>query len=175
MGQHNADRQRLAEQVGATAIALAQLGEDFDKLHGLQGAEGEALLLVRNAYRSPSPSTGPDTGPDAAPAGALAAAPMTPGRLAKALRLPSASVTAVIDRLEQAGHVRRVRDTKDRRRVLLKPTAAALRAQEAYWGGFNERVMAVMEAFTGDELNAVDRFLTQVAMLAMEYRTERDG
>jgi DNA-binding MarR family transcriptional regulator len=167
MSRHNPDHQRLAEQLFAAAIALAQLGEDFDKLHGLQGAEGEALLLVLDASRA----AGLDTGPDAEPG----AVPMTPGRLGKALRLPSASVTAVIDRLERAGHVQRVRDTNDRRRVLLVPTAAARRAHDAYWSGLNEQVVTAMAAFSSDELAAIDRFLQRVATLAVDYRAERAG
>lgn len=163
MNQHNPDYQRLAEQLSATAIALAQLGEDFDRLHGLQGAEGEALLLVLDAYRA--------TGPDAE----AGAAPITPGQLGKALRLPSASATAVIDRLERAGHIRRVRDTHDRRRVLLVPTPSALRAQDSYWGGLNEQVTAAMEAFSSDELAAIDQFLQRVETLAVDYRAERDS
>lgn len=163
MSRHNPDHQRLAEQLSATAVALAQLGEDFDRLHGLQGAEGEALLLVLNAYRA----TGPDAG--------AGAAPITPGHLGKALRLPSASATAVIDRLERAGHIQRIRDTTDRRRVLLLPTPSALRAQDAYWGGLNEQVVAAMDAFRGDELAAIGRFLQRVATLAVDYRAERDS
>ena len=162
MRQHNSDHQRLAEQLFATAVALAQLGEDFDKLHGLHGAEGEALLLVLDASRAAGPDTGADVG-----AGAV---PITPGRLGKALRLPSASVTAVIDRLERAGHIPRVRDTTDRRRVLLVPSAAALRAHDAYWGGLNAQVVAAMAAFSSDELAAIDRFLQRVATLAVDYR-----
>jgi DNA-binding MarR family transcriptional regulator len=150
MSRHNPDNQRLAEQLFATSVALAQLGEDFDRLHGLQGAEGEALLLALNA-----------------------STPITPGQLGKALRLPSASVTAVIDRLERTGHLRRVRDTNDRRRVLLVPSAAARRARDAYWGGLNEQVVAAMKAFSGDELAAIDRFLQRVATLAVDYRAER--
>jgi len=40
----------------------------------------------------------------------------------------------MIDRLEQAGHVRRVRDTVDRRRVTVTETDAARRASEDAWG-----------------------------------------
>ena len=45
--------------------------------------------------------------------------PITPGRLGEQLNLSSGSVTALIDRLERAGHIRRDRDTVDRRKVLL--------------------------------------------------------
>jgi DNA-binding MarR family transcriptional regulator len=45
--------------------------------------------------------------------------PMTAGDLAKATGLTTASITGVLDRLEDSGLVRRERDTSDRRRVLV--------------------------------------------------------
>ena len=52
--------------------------------------------------------------------------------LARRLGISKAATTVLVDRLERAGHVERVRDTVDRRRVTLTATsearAAALRA-----------------------------------------------
>ena len=45
--------------------------------------------------------------------------PMTAGELARQTGLTTASITAVLDRLEQGGFVRRERDPKDRRRVIV--------------------------------------------------------
>lgn len=44
---------------------------------------------------------------------------MTAGQLARATGLTTASITGVVDRLEEVGYVRRERDTADRRRVLV--------------------------------------------------------
>ena len=44
---------------------------------------------------------------------------MTAGELARATGLTTASITGVIDRLEAAGYVRRERDARDRRRVVV--------------------------------------------------------
>jgi DNA-binding MarR family transcriptional regulator len=44
---------------------------------------------------------------------------MTAGQLARATGLTTASITGVIDRLEQAGYARRERDPHDRRRVVI--------------------------------------------------------
>jgi DNA-binding MarR family transcriptional regulator len=46
--------------------------------------------------------------------------PMTAGELAKATGLTTASITGVLDRLEESGFVRRERDLQDRRRVIVK-------------------------------------------------------
>jgi DNA-binding MarR family transcriptional regulator len=49
--------------------------------------------------------------------------PMTPGQLAEAMFLTTGgAITAVIDRLEKAGMVRRRRDEEDRRRVIVEAT-----------------------------------------------------
>lgn len=48
------------------------------------------------------------------------AGPTTAGRLAKHAGLTTGAMTAVIDRLERAGYVRRLRDRQDRRVVLVE-------------------------------------------------------
>src|SRR5215471_10219779 len=45
---------------------------------------------------------------------------MTAGDLARATGLTTASITGVLDRLEEAGFVRRERDPQDRRRVVVR-------------------------------------------------------
>jgi DNA-binding MarR family transcriptional regulator len=50
----------------------------------------------------------------------LAGGPLTAGELGAATNLTTASVTKLIDRLEQRGFARRVRDPGDRRRVYVE-------------------------------------------------------
>src|SRR5579862_3079248 len=47
--------------------------------------------------------------------------PITAGELARRTGLTTGAITGVIDRLEKAGFVRRVRDENDRRRVIVEP------------------------------------------------------
>jgi DNA-binding MarR family transcriptional regulator len=49
------------------------------------------------------------------------AGPVTAGQLAQLTGLTTGAVTRMVDRLEQAGFVRRERDTADRRRVTVVP------------------------------------------------------
>lgn len=51
--------------------------------------------------------------------------PMTAGALAEELGLTTGAITTLLDRLEQAGFARRVRDTADRRCVLVELTPLA--------------------------------------------------
>ena len=53
--------------------------------------------------------------------------PMTPGRLAQAMGITTGgAITAVIDRLEEAGYAKRTRDPDDRRRVIVEPVPEAV-------------------------------------------------
>jgi DNA-binding MarR family transcriptional regulator len=54
--------------------------------------------------------------------------PITSGELASRLGLGAPATTGLVDRLENAGHVRRERDPRDRRKVtiLMQPTALKL-------------------------------------------------
>jgi DNA-binding MarR family transcriptional regulator len=60
--------------------------------------------------------------------------PMTAGLLAQRARLSPGATTAVIDRLEQKGLVRRVRDAEDRRRVLVEVRPEVRKDAEQLYG-----------------------------------------
>jgi len=47
---------------------------------------------------------------------------MPAGRLAELTGLTTGAVTGIIDRLEEAGYVKRINDPKDRRRTIIEPT-----------------------------------------------------
>ena len=85
--------------------------------------------------------------------------PFTPGRLGDHLGLSSGATTAVIDRLERAGHVHRIRDERDRRRVTLHFGEAASAVGSAYFGPLCRRMDRMLVSYSSDELSAVQRFL----------------
>lgn len=61
--------------------------------------------------------------------------PMSAGNLARYCGLTTGAITGIVDRLERAGLVRRIRDPRDRRRVFLKPVedeAKSQRVRELY-------------------------------------------
>jgi DNA-binding MarR family transcriptional regulator len=63
---------------------------------------------------------------------------MTAGQLAAESGLSTGAVTTLLDRLERAGYVRRVRDTVDRRRVLVELTDEARKRAWEIWGPIAE-------------------------------------
>src|SRR5262245_12351431 len=59
----------------------------------------------------------------------LRTGPITAGELAQRTGLTTGAITGVIDRLEKAGFVRRVRDSQDRRRVIIEPMCQRMERQ----------------------------------------------
>jgi DNA-binding MarR family transcriptional regulator len=59
---------------------------------------------------------------------------MTAGQLAAESGLSTGAVTTLLDRMERAGYVQRVRDTVDRRRVLVELTDEARKRAWEIWG-----------------------------------------
>ncbi|MBT2540346.1 MarR family transcriptional regulator [Streptomyces sp. ISL-44] len=93
---------------------------------------------------------------DAARAGEAA----TAGLLGARLGLNSAGTTSVIDRLERLGHVARVRDDRDRRRILLRVEPEAIRLGREFFGPLIDGVLQVLDSFDPAERDTVRRFLT---------------
>ena len=80
---------------------------------------------------------------------------MAAGRLAEAAHLSTGAVTAVLDRMEAHGIVTRVRDTEDRRRVMVEITPQAREQAAVYFQGVAEFASKLYEGYTTDQLQVV--------------------
>src|SRR5580698_3800194 len=79
--------------------------------------------------------------------------PMTAGDLARATGLTTASITGVLDRLEQGGFVQRERDPNDRRRVIVKLNPGpGLREIGPTFGPLLQALRATAAGYSDDEL-----------------------
>jgi DNA-binding MarR family transcriptional regulator len=122
----------------------ARLGHAFAALHSLQPADLQALVAIMSAE-----GTG---------------TPLTPSALRQNLGLSSGGTSLVIDRLQQAGHVRRVRDQPtDNRIVHLRYTDQGMATGLAFFGPLGDLTHAVMNDFDPIELATIARFLTAAA------------
>jgi DNA-binding MarR family transcriptional regulator len=89
--------------------------------------------------------------------------PLTPGQLAELSGLTTGTVTGVIDRLENAGFVRRERDTSDRRKVLVRLDEQHLWQQMApLYAGQAESLAKVAGHFDAEQLDIVADFLERL-------------
>jgi DNA-binding MarR family transcriptional regulator len=85
--------------------------------------------------------------------------PMTAGALADAAGLSPGAITGVIDRLEKADYARRVRDTEDRRRVLVEITPLARERALELYGQLAEAVRPIYERYTVEQLRVISDFI----------------
>ncbi|WP_240549523.1 MarR family winged helix-turn-helix transcriptional regulator [Devosia salina] len=93
----------------------------------------------------------------------LMGGPQTASVIAREIRLTPAAVTTLLDRLEQRGYVRRQSDPADRRKVMVTSDHAALALAQEVYLPMAEAGAAMLEQFSMDELQVVNR-VVQAAM-----------
>ena len=144
------DRQELALLLRRLTVELDAVGQRFAELHGLNRTDVRALVAVMDAARRGTS--------------------LTAGGLGEAVDLRSASVTALVDRLERVGHLRRVRDPEDRRRVSLEISDTAMAAGAQFFGGLQGDLVAAMSGYTDEELDVVRRFLAEMTDVIVRHQ-----
>jgi DNA-binding MarR family transcriptional regulator len=92
----------------------------------------------------------------------------TAGRLSELMGLTTGAVTRVIDRLEQAGYVRRVPDPTDRRRVIVEVVTEQAAAVESTLDRVSAKSAAEIGQYSDEELAVINDFLTRVAAITRE-------
>lgn len=88
--------------------------------------------------------------------------PLTAGQIAERSGLSTGAVTGVIDRLERAGYVRRVRDPDDRRKVLVEVSRTNLARYGDAFEGVTAALGRVLAGYTPEELTVAERFFTEL-------------
>lgn len=98
--------------------------------------------------------------------GALVArGPMAAGQLAQENGVTTGAITGVIDRLEAVGHVRRDRDPKDRRRVLVTPLPNVEAQIYPLFQSLAGSLTELCGKYSADELTTVLGFMRAAAPL----------
>ena len=85
--------------------------------------------------------------------------PRTAGELAADLGLTTGAVTALVDRMEKTGLLRRVRSTADRRQVHVELTANARRLEASVFGPLARESAKAIGRFSGPERAVIVDFL----------------
>jgi DNA-binding MarR family transcriptional regulator len=136
-----ASRQRLAAELGAAMQAYQRSTQAFDdevgRQLGLNPADLRCLDWLVDEARSPS-------------------------ELSEATGLSSAATTAMVDRLERKGFVRRTRSVEDRRRVLVEMTEEGRERTGSFYGPLVVDGTALLGRFSADELASMLRHLREI-------------
>jgi DNA-binding MarR family transcriptional regulator len=85
--------------------------------------------------------------------------PMTAGRLAELSGLTTGAITGVLDRLEEQRFVRREKDPRDRRHVIIRVLPQRYKELSAIFEPFSRKFIALCEDFTPDEMARFEEFV----------------
>ncbi|MGW7517372.1 MarR family winged helix-turn-helix transcriptional regulator [Streptomyces sp. NPDC054796] len=130
-----------------------RLAHEFAQEHRLHVTDVQALIVILDG------GSGGSAEALAGGADGEERPPVTPGMLRERLNLTSGAVTACLDRLERAGHVRRTRDPGDRRVVHLHYEPRGMKIARAYFEPLARSTEAARGRFSEAELKTVVRFL----------------
>lgn len=139
MVERHADRElgRLLRQL---TVETDRFTEVFGEAHGLHRTDLNALVVIMDSARRGEPAS--------------------PTSLARALHLSASATTAVLDRLEAAGHVVRGPHPSDRRRVGLTMADTAVELGGQFFRPLADELKTAWTAFTEAERDTIARFLS---------------
>ncbi len=95
--------------------------------------------------------------------------PLTAGALAKRMALATGTVTALIDRLERGGYVRREHGTRDRRQVLVIPNAEKYHSEIGpVTASLEAALEALMLDYSKGDLRVILDFISKSNMITTQ-------
>jgi DNA-binding MarR family transcriptional regulator len=94
--------------------------------------------------------------------------PVPAGRLAELTGLTTGAITGVVDRLEQAGYVRREKDPHDRRRVIIQPLPERVRQITPLFDSMAHAMAELYARYDERELAIILDFITRANSAAFE-------
>ncbi|WP_437570930.1 MarR family winged helix-turn-helix transcriptional regulator [Sorangium sp. So ce542] len=135
---------RLGRELSTQSVLLHQA---IAERLGLKGTDHKYLDVLRRAAE---------------------AGPVTPGDLVQLTGLTSGGVTGVLDRLEAAGFVRRVKHPSDRRQLVVEPVVERYAEIGALFAPFRERWAVLCSRYSLAELRLICDFFEQATALMAE-------
>jgi len=151
---NSADDSREGSGPGATGLAeLQALAVEMRRMNGEINRLVHAFAHAQGLHATDVQALGAILDADG---------PLTPGRLRDHLGLTSGAVTACLDRLERAGHIRRARESSDRRVVHLYYESGAKAAARSFFMPLAEAAAGARAASEPHELEAALRFLARM-------------
>lgn len=141
-GEVAARRERLAEELRSYGAAFTELGRRFAADLGVHSTDAFALLEISTAE--------------------AAGEPLSPALLGRRVALSSGAMTALLNRLEEAGYVTRTRERADRRVVTLRSSARVKELATAFFAAANARQDAVLASRPPELLQEFEAVLTEL-------------
>jgi DNA-binding MarR family transcriptional regulator len=89
--------------------------------------------------------------------------PQKPSLLARSVGLTSGGLSIALERLERIGYIRRSQHPDDRRSVLVEATEAIVPLEREVFGPLIERMTALLDSYTDEELATIRHYLEHAA------------
>ena len=142
-------RDRISDQLRAYAGGYAEISHHLARWMGLHSTDAIALTEILAAEDKDEP--------------------LSPARLAERISLTSGATTTLINRLEGRGCLERTREQTDRRIVTLRSVPAMHDAAEAFFEPLKNRVEAVYDRYSDDELAQFEKFILDLRGAVDEF------
>ncbi len=124
----------------------------FARAHGLGRNDLNAIMWISEGTRSGHP--------------------MTAGELATRLGLGAPATTGLVDRLENAGHVRRDRDPLDRRKVTIVMQPPALEVASEFFVPLGRLMSRALEGTSQEEMRQATAIVRRLITAVTEARDQ---
>ena len=146
MSDRTREHQQAAEQLLSALRAwggvFGELGRQFGVHHGMHGTDASALVHIVGAEERGEP--------------------LTQAQLSRLVGLTTGATSSLLNRLEAAGHVERLRDRADRRVVTLRSTALMHREVERFFAAASSELDAVVQDYSAQDLARVTELLQRM-------------
>ena len=150
------DRTALESAVVADVQALSaesdQIGRVFAGVHELSANDFRALVHVMVAEN--------------------AGTPLTAGELRSRMGLSGAAITYLVERMITSGHLRRVSDPADRRKVILRYAQHGIDVGRAFFTPLADHTHRALTELPDEDLAAAHRVFTAVLAAMGGFRTD---
>ena len=93
---------------------------------------------------------------------------MTAGELSDKTGLTTGAITHILDRLERRRFIKRVRDTQDRRKVLVRVRAESLEPLVPKYEEVGKAYIALAEEYSDDELAVICDYMDRASAISEE-------
>ncbi|MGW6704327.1 MarR family winged helix-turn-helix transcriptional regulator [Streptomyces sp. NPDC054956] len=154
-GNVEAQRERLMEGLRIYGGHYTELGRRFADWLGLHSTDATAVLEISAAEERGTP--------------------LSPARLSERISLSTGATTALLNRLEAAGHITRSREHTDRRVVTLRSGAHIQERADEFFGPLAHRLDAAMSHYPPELLERFESFVADLNATMDTHLAEQGG
>ncbi|MEV5201113.1 MarR family transcriptional regulator [Streptomyces sp. NPDC053720] len=148
-------RERLMESLRIYGGHYAELSRRFASWLGLHSTDATAVLEIAAAEERGTP--------------------LSPARLSERISLSTGATTALLNRLEAAGHITRAREHSDRRIVTLRSGGHIQERADEFFGPLAHRLDAAMSHYPPQFLDQFEAFVADLNATMDSHLSEQDS